>query len=53
MTGPRDETTITEDVVREEHQRSASPTAHWAYLVGVLVGGLVLMVALIAVLGSS
>ena len=53
MTGARDETAITEDDVRYEHQGSANPTAHWAYLIGVLVGGLVLMVALIAVLGGS
>ena len=32
---------------------SANPTAHWAYLIGVLVGGLVLMIALIALLGGS
>jgi hypothetical protein len=53
MTAARDETAITEDDVRDKHLGSANPTAHWAYLIGVLVGGLVLMVALIAVLAGS
>jgi hypothetical protein len=53
MTTGKDETQLTEADIYEEHQRSVKPTAHWAYLIGVLVGGLVLMVALIAVLGGS
>lgn len=48
----KSEATITEDDVREEHVGSVNTAAHWAYLFGVLIGGLVLMVALIALLGS-
>jgi hypothetical protein len=53
MTTAKDETELTEDDVRAEHQQSAKPTAHWAYLFGVLGGGLVVMLALIAVLGEG
>jgi hypothetical protein len=53
MTAGKDETQLTEDDIYEEHQRSVKPTAHWAYLFGVLGGGLLFMVALIAVLGGS
>ena len=53
MTAHDDETQLTEDDIYKEHQRSVKPTAHWAYLFGVLVGGFLFMVALIAVLGGS
>ena len=53
MTASNDETLLTEEDVYEEHQRAVRPTAHWAYLFGVLVCGLMLMLALIAVLGGS
>ena len=39
--------------IYEEHQRTVRPTAHWAYLFGVLGGGLLFMIALIAFLGGS
>jgi hypothetical protein len=53
MTAQNDETRLTEEDIYGEHQRSVKPTAHWAYLFGVLGGGLLLMVALIAFLGGS
>ena len=46
------EKTLTEDDVREEHRTSARPGPHWAYLLGVLAGGMVLMLGLIALLGA-
>jgi hypothetical protein len=53
MTMARDETELREEDIREEHQREINPRAHWAYLFGVLTGGLVLMLALIAFLGRT
>ena len=53
MNAITDETEVTEDDVRAEHHGSANPAAHWIYLVGVLGGGLLLMLALIAYLGGS
>ena len=53
MTATKDETQLREEDIYEEHQRAVKPTAHWAYLFGVLFGGLVLMIALIALLGRS
>ena len=53
MTAQNDETRLTEEDIYDEHQRSVKPTAHWAYLFGVLGGGLVFMLALIALLGGS
>ena len=53
MTATKDETQLREeDIYEEQHQRAVKPTAHWAYLFGVLIGGLVLMIALIALLGG-
>ena len=49
----KDETKLREEDIREEHQRLVNPRAHWAYLFGVLAGGLVLMLALIAFLGRT
>ena len=53
MTAARDETAITEDDVREEHEREVQSLAHWAYLFGVVGGGLLAMLGLITVLGRS
>lgn len=47
------EETISEDEVREEHLRTVNVPAHWAYLFGVLVGGTVFMLIVIAILGGS
>ena len=44
---------ITEVKVRNEHLREVNPPMHWAYLFGVLMGGLLLMVLLMALLGAS
>ena len=52
MTMARDETDLSEEDIRAE-QREISPRAHWAYLIGVLAGGLVLMLGLIAFLGRT
>ena len=53
MSPKKDETTLTEEDVRGEHERSARPGPHWVYLFSVLGGGLVLMLGLIAFLGSA
>jgi len=53
MSAATNETELTEDDVRAEHEQSAKPAVHWAYLFGVLAGGLLLMLALMAVLGGS
>lgn len=53
MSAKKSELTLTEDDIYEEHQRSVNPLAHWAYLFGVLGGGLVFMLALIAFLGGT
>jgi hypothetical protein len=45
--------TITENEVRDEHQRAVKVPAHWAYLFGVIVGAFMLMVLFIAVLGRA
>ena len=52
MTTRKDETQLTDNDIYEEHQRSVKPTAHWAYLFGVLGGGLLFMLALISFLGG-
>ena len=44
---------ITEVKVRNEHLREVNPPAHWAYLFAVLIGGLALMVMLMAWLGGG
>ena len=44
---------LTEDDVRREHLAAVSTPAHWAYLFGVIGGAFVLMVALLALLGSG
>ena len=47
------ERTVTEEQVQEEHLAEVSAAAHWAYLIGVLVVGFLLMVGLIAILGAT
>jgi hypothetical protein len=44
---------IDKEKVREEHLAEVNPGAHWAYLLGVVGGGLIAMLALIAWLGGS
>jgi hypothetical protein len=44
---------ITEGKVRNEHLREVNPPAHWAYLFAVLLGGLALMVLLMALLEAG
>jgi hypothetical protein len=53
MTMAKDETELREEDIRDEHEREVKPLAHWAYLFGVLAGGLVLMLGLIAFLGRA
>ena len=45
--------TIDEETVRREHLEEVNEMAHWAYLVGVLAGGTLIMLVLIALLGST
>jgi hypothetical protein len=47
------ERTIDREKVRDEHLAEVNVLAHWAYLIAVVGGGLVLMLALIAWLGGS
>jgi hypothetical protein len=44
---------MSEDRVRQEHLESVNVGAHWAYLFGVLIGGFVLMLGLMALIGSG
>jgi hypothetical protein len=47
------ERTLTEDDVRDEHLASVSQAGHWAYLFGVILGSMAVMVGLIALLGAG
>jgi len=47
------EKTITEEDIRKEHLAQVHEPAQWAYLVGVLLGGTLLMLGLIAFMGSA
>ena len=47
------EKTIDEEAVRREHLEKVKPLAQWIYLVGVLGGGTLLMIAFIALLAGS
>lgn len=49
----KDETKVTQDQVWKEHLEDVRVGAHWALLGGVLIGSFLLMVALIAFLGST
>ena len=44
---------LTEDDVRDEHLHAVRQPAQWAYLLGVLGAGTLLMLALIAVLDAT
>lgn len=44
---------IDQERVRQEHLEQVNPAAHWAYLLAVLGGGMVAMLAMIAWLGGS
>ncbi len=47
------EAEMTEEEVYREHLSSVNVPAHWAYLIGVLVGGFLLMVLLIALIAGG
>jgi hypothetical protein len=49
----KDETSVTQERVWNEHLEEVHVGAHWAYLAVVLIGGFLLMVALIAFLGGT
>ncbi len=46
------ELTLTEEDVRKEHLKEVSTAVHWTYLLAVLGGGLLVMLVVIAILGS-
>ena len=48
-----DERTIDQEQVWNEHLDNVNIGAHWAYMLGVLPGAFLLMVAFIALLGSG
>ncbi|MDQ3880055.1 MAG: hypothetical protein M3295_03110 [Chloroflexota bacterium] len=48
-----DERKIDEERVREEHLENVNVGAHWLYMFGVLAGGFVVMVALMALMGGG
>ncbi len=47
------EAKISQEEVWDEHLSSVNVGAHWGYLFGILGGGLVAMLILIAILGSG
>lgn len=47
------ELTVTEDDVRVEHMREVHVPAHWLYMIAVIAGGFVAMIALMAALGGT
>jgi hypothetical protein len=47
------ERSIDEDQVRAEHEAQVDQRRQWAYLAGVLGGGTIVMVVLIALLGAG
>jgi hypothetical protein len=49
---PSSERTVTEEQVRLEHLRLVDIGHHWIYLIAVLLGGTLVMIGLIAVLGT-
>ena len=49
----KSERNLTEDQVRQEHLEAVHQPAQWAYLFGVLIGGTVLMVLLIAAIAGG
>ncbi len=49
----KSEQTISEEKVREEHLAEVNPTAHWAYMLGVLLVSTLVMVVFIALLAGG
>jgi hypothetical protein len=49
----RSERTVDIDQVRQEHLAEVDEAVHWAYLVGVLAFGTILMLVMIAWLGAA
>jgi len=47
------ETDISQEQVWDEHLAAVHVGGHWAYLAGVLLGSMALMLLLIALLGSA
>ena len=47
------ERTISQQEVWDEHLSDVNVPAHWAYALGVMAGGFVLMVAFMALLGGG
>jgi hypothetical protein len=47
------EKTIDQETIRREHLGEVHQPAQWAYLLGVLAGGTLLMLGLIALLGAG
>ena len=43
----------TEEKVRQQTMREVNPTAHWLYLSSVMLGGLILMIVLMALLSGG
>ena len=48
-----DEADIRQEDVWDEHLQQLNVAAHWMYVVGVLGGGFIAMVGLIALLGAG
>ena len=53
MSAKKDETTLSEGDIYDEHQKAVNPMGHWAYLFAVLIGGTVVMLVFVAILGST
>ena len=49
----KNEAELSQDDVWQEHIANVHVGRHWAYMFGVLGGGFLVMVALIALLGSG
>ena len=49
----KDERTISDQDVWQEHLSEVNVPLHWAYLVGVIMGALLLMIGLLAFLGAA
>ena len=49
----KSELTVTEDDVRAEVTSQVNVAAHWVYMVAIVAGGMVAMIALMAWLGAQ
>jgi hypothetical protein len=49
----KNEAELTQDDVWNEHLADVNVGAHWAYIGGTLIGGLLVMLALIAVISGG